>query len=537
MRKGTHRRELVRLLTFLVVLMLLEGALYLYPGEQQWLPWLPNEPVPLVHLLPTPEPAAPPPPRIEVARLFWPRPITPLPADSWLPVTPPPIRASQLPQRSIARATPLEIPEAGLNTFFLALAATETGAAGQVTRVLHWGDSTIAGDGITSTVRKRLGDRFGNAGPGFLAAHTDPVWSLLPGVVRLSEGSWQSLTIISTGSEEQRRCGLAGTVSTTAETSWSVLGGFKQGRRRQLLNMVDIFFRAQPAGGSFTIWFDDHEILSLATAAGSEHDRYHRIAVPGGLRKLRLETNGDGPVTLYGAALETLGPGITWETFGIAGASVWNILRQEKNHFTAQIARRNPSLLVLQTGGNELGHPGVTRDEGRRYRRAARILLQRMRAAAPQASCLVIGPLDQAHRERGQVVSDPMLERVISIQRQVAAEHHCVFWDARRVMGNDGGFAQWLQHSPSYAWTDLKHLTNRGLDLVGNCLADALLAAYDSWLEANPDVSWHLPPPAPLPEMTAADRQPARGGDQPLVARRQCYTRMSVNSKGPPQGI
>jgi lysophospholipase L1-like esterase len=507
MRRGTHRRELVRLLTFLVVALLLEGALYLYPGQQEWLPWLPDEPVPLVRLLPTPAPEAAPAPRIEVVRLTWPRPVTPVPVSSWLPEPPSPVTAGELPQRSIATPTPLEIPEGALNSFFLALAATETGVAGHLTRVLHWGDSTIAGDGITGTVRGRLSDRFGSAGPGFLAAHTDPVWSLLPGVVRQSEGEWQSLTIISTGIEEQRRCGLAGTAATAAETSYAVLGGFKEGRNRQLLSMVDIFFRAQPDGGTFTIWFDDQEILSLTTAADSEHDRFHRMTVPKGLRQLRLETNGDGPVTLYGAALETIGPGITWETFGIAGASVWNILRQEESHFIEQIARRRPSLLVLQTGGNELGHPGVTRDEGRRYRRAARILLRRIRAAAPEASCLVIGPLDQARRERGQVISEPLLDRVISIQRQVAAEHGCVFWDARQVMGNDGGFARWLEHSPSLAWTDLKHLTNRGLDLVGNCLADALLAAYDRWLEANPDVAWHLPPPEPVPELTAAAAQ------------------------------
>jgi lysophospholipase L1-like esterase len=496
---GTHRRELTRLLVFLVAVLVLEVGLYIIPVKQDWLPWLPSEPVPLVHLLPTGSPAPPARPKLSVVRLELPRVMTPVPSDTWIPVAADPIVAAQLPQRLPAEATPLEVPDGALDAFFLALAATESGGRGNLTRVLHWGDSTIAGDGITGTARRRLSKRFGNAGPGFLAAHTDPVWSLLPGVIRTSEGSWESLTIISSGDEEERRCGLAGTAATSSEVASVMLGGFREGRSRQLLSKVDIFYRTQPQGGTLTVSFDDNHLFSLSTQAESEVDRYHRVFLPAGLQRLGLAAAGDGPVTLYGAALETAGPGLTWETFGVAGTSVWNLLRQKKAHFTKQVARRDPHLLVLQTGGNELGHPGLRKDQGVRYDRATRLLLQRMRSAAPEASCLVIGPLDQATRSRGSVVSEPLLERVISIQRRAATDLGCAFWDARQVMGNDGGFARWLDSSPRLAWTDLKHLTNRGLDLVGNCLADSLLAAYDSWLEANPDVGWHLPPPEPLP--------------------------------------
>jgi lysophospholipase L1-like esterase len=496
---GAHRRELNRLLVFLVAVLAIESCLYLVPAKQDWLPWLPSEPVPLVHLLPAGSPAPPERPRLRVVRLELPKVMTPVPYGSWAPAAADPVDAAQLPERQPAQATPLEIPGGALDAFFLALAATENGGRGSYTRVLHWGDSTIAGDGITGTARRRLSKRFGNAGPGFLAAHTDPVWSLLPGIIRTSEGSWESLTIISSGDEEERRCGLAGTAATSNEAAAAVLGGFREGGSRQLLSKVDIFYRAQPKGGTLAVSFDDNQLLTLATLADNEIDRYHRVYLPAGLRRLGLAAAGDGPVTLYGAALETAGPGLTWETFGVAGTSVWNLLRQEKDHFTEQVARRDPDLLVLQTGGNELGHPGLRKDRGVRYERSARLLLQRMRAAAPEASCLVIGPLDQATRNRGKVVSEPLLERVISIQRRAAADLGCAFWDARQVMGNDGGFARWLDSSPRLAWTDLKHLTNRGLDLVGNCLADSLLAAYDSWLEANPDVGWHLPPPEPLP--------------------------------------
>ncbi|MCE2878017.1 MAG: hypothetical protein LW719_00990 [Comamonadaceae bacterium] len=52
-----------------------------------------------------------------------------------------------------------------LRPFFNALARSDRTAP---VRVLHYGDSTLAGDGIAKTVRQRLKAEFGDGGPGFL---------------------------------------------------------------------------------------------------------------------------------------------------------------------------------------------------------------------------------------------------------------------------------------------------------------------------------------------------------------------------------
>ena len=103
---------------------------------------------------------------------------------------------------------------------------------------------------------------------------------------------------------------------------------------------------------------------------------------------------------------------------------------------------------------------------------------------------VIIGPVDQARRERGQIVSKPMLDKMLAVQRRTAQEAGCGFWNARHVMGGDGGFLRWMHHEPKLAWTDLMHLTTRGLDLVGDSLADALLLAYDDWREEHPEAGW-----------------------------------------------
>jgi lysophospholipase L1-like esterase len=226
---------------------------------------------------------------------------------------------------------------------------------------------------------------------------------------------------------------------------------------------------------------------TVGTAAEKVQDGFRDLEAPAGSPWLWLKTGGDGPVTVYGVAVETAGPGVTWEPLGVAGASVGSSLaHQATAHIREQVRHRAPALLVYQTGGNELGYPSLSGAGGAKYEESYLKVLRRLQEGAPDAACLLVGPLDQGVRERGQVQSKPNLKVMIEVQRRVAAEAGCAFWDAQHVMGGDGGFARWLDHKPRYAWTDLMHLTDAGLDLVGDSLADALLHAYDQWKTAQP---------------------------------------------------
>jgi lysophospholipase L1-like esterase len=194
-----------------------------------------------------------------------------------------------------------------------------------------------------------------------------------------------------------------------------------------------------------------------------------------------ISTKGDGPITIYGVALETKGPGVTWETLGVAGSSIASMMRQGRRHLAGQVTQRGPDLIVYMTGGNELAYESLVEGEGELYKESYVKALQRLREGAPEASCLVLAPLDQARRERGKIVTKPELLRLVQIQHELALEQGCAFWDSWRAMGGDGGSARWRNHKPRYAWTDLMHLTDEGLDLIGQSLADAMLAEYDRW--------------------------------------------------------
>jgi lysophospholipase L1-like esterase len=484
---SVHRQELRHLLVVLVLLCAVASSTYLFPGTAEFRPWLRGEPIPVLHLL-TGRAEVRLDSHGELSRVD----VAPTDADDDDDDdSAAPSPGVSLPERPPARSTAIEFPDA-LVAWFGDLAMVETGEPGRVVRTLHWGDSTIAGDGITRTVRARFQDVFGDGGPGFLPVHTDVRWQLRPGVLRTQGGTWTTYNITHAGAAGSYY-GLAGNISVSSadEPTRATLGGLKLEGKRQLLHRFVLHYRKQPEGGTLTFAVRGARSRTVETASEGGGDRFLEIEAPRGARTVGVRTAGDGPVSVFGIALETEGPGVTWETFGVAGSSVASMLsRQGSTHLKRQVAKRAPSLLVYQTGGNELSYPMLHEGEGEGYERAYSRAMAKLRAGAPEASCLVIAPLDQGIRSRGQVTSKPQLERIIRVQRRTAKNLGCAFWDARAVMGGAGSFARWIVADPKLASTDLLHLTSAGLELMGHSLADALLAEYERWRADHPDLQW-----------------------------------------------
>ena len=495
----THLRELGRLFGFAGALLSLVVLTYVFPGAEAARPWLAGEPLPLVRLFEQDRQVEENAQGDLVVRTELEERVDAAVVVAEAEPEPDPLAElrAAIPARGPTRFTPIDGPEGALDAWFAELARVEAGEAGVVVRALHWGDSTIAGDGITQTVRERLQARFGDGGPGFLSVQVDPRWAHRPSITRVAKGEWETQTIIF-GGAESARYGLAGTVSTATGESTSYLANRKVEGVRALNHRFEVWYQSQTGGGSFSA--KPRGAPGKGRSTDSEHylDRTVELDVPDGSESLWIASKGDGPVTVYGAVLETAGPGVTWESFGVAGAGQGSMMRQSRRHLAGQIAQRDPKLLVYMTGGNELSYPSLDGD-GANYRASYLRVLERLKAGAPDASCLVITPLDQAERHRGEVRSKPNLDKMVGLQREAATAAGCAFWNARGAMGGNGAFARWRAHEPSLAWSDLMHLSDEGLVFVGHSLADALELAYAGWRLDQPD----LPP-------TKADASPMR---------------------------
>ena len=216
----------------------------------------------------------------------------------------------------------------------------------------------------------------------------------------------------------------------------------------------------------------------LDTDSAEVADGYYVLDVPEGASSLTV--GAEWSCHRLRTAMETDTPGVTWETMGVAGASNKSMFRQDRDHFIAQVQRRNPDLIIYQMGGNELGYPSLKRSGGKDYKATYTRVIKRLKEAAPNASCLIISPLDQAEKFRGRVRSKEMVSRMVQLQRETAEEQGCAFWSAWDAMGGEGSFARWMDMK--LAGSDLYHLTNRGLNHVGHALSDAMEDSYGNWL-------------------------------------------------------
>jgi len=98
------------------------------------------------------------------------------------------------------------------------------------------------------------------------------------------------------------------------------------------------------------------------------------------------------------------------------------------------------------------------------------------------------------------------IPEIVSIQRRVAAETHCAFFDTYDAMGSKGTMARWFAASPRLVTADLLHPTPQGAAIVGSLFVEQLGLRYDRWKMQH---GIALPPtparaPAKTPTMKAA---------------------------------
>ncbi|MBM4367848.1 MAG: hypothetical protein FJ102_16670, partial [Deltaproteobacteria bacterium] len=209
-------------------------------------------------------------------------------------------------------------------------------------------------------------------------------------------------------------------------------------------------------------------------------DVVRRLSPGAPFTKLAFGASG-GPVTFYGAVMETAGPGVVWDALGVVGVGSKSFKYHDKGALAAQVAERSVDLVVVMIGGNETGFPAVMVGKGEGYQSIYREAVQILRAGAPAAGCLLVTPLDQGTREGGEPRSKPAMAKMVAAQRAVAEAEGCAFWDARAAMGGDGAIVRWSTRKPTLAWADLLHLSAVGQELVGNMLADAIEAGFGQW--------------------------------------------------------
>jgi len=372
-----------------------------------------------------------------------------------------------------------------LDYYFGKLTRTELGLPGAITRAGHWGDSVIGGDGMTEAIRRKLQERFGDAGHGFHILGKYNRWYHHRGMRYSEVREWDSCLVIFKCQRDTMRYGYGGVTSSSRGKAMSRFETMPKDPPPGIGDKVsrfELWYQKRPDGGSFELRADGREAQVVDTRAAEISDAVETLRVPDGEHRFEVAALGSGVAHAYGVVMERDVPGVVWDELSLIGSFTQRLDYQNADHFAWQIKRRDVDLMVFIFGGNDLSREkGDLRASTEPYEQEYARVVRKFRAGKPEASCMIMSLTDHAIKVGDAIVSRNIVARLAEAQGRVARSEGCAFYDTFTAMGGLGTIDRWRKAKPPLASPDLRHPTVTGQRHVAHSLYRALMHAYAAY--------------------------------------------------------
>ena len=383
------------------------------------------------------------------------------------------LSTTDLPGWDLASLPPqhLEGPASAIRDIGEVMRAADLGAR---VRITVFGASHVGGDFWTGQIRRDLQARYGDLGHGFV----------LPAA--LFEG-WRGndINLCRTddwfpdyaGKRDGRDDGLLGfagmSVSSKNDASFGWIETTRTNPLGRSVSSYDVYALGQPGGGHLELTVDAAGPRTVSTDAAAPTLLRWRLNVGDGPHRLTLSPLGDGEVRVFGVSAEREGSGVIVDAMGVRGKTARSQLSWDRQMAASGLLALNPDMVVLAYGTNEAADVSYTFEQ---YRSDLREVLREVRRVVPDVACALVGPSDRAVEQRsgGWRVWD-RTAGIAQVQREVAPEFNCAFWDMQQATGGPGSMVAWRLMKPTMAAGDLIHFSAAGYALLG----DRFVAALD----------------------------------------------------------
>ena len=420
----------------------------------------------------------------------------------------------------------LDAPAGTLDGLYTGLAAAERGDPNGRALMLFFGDSHTAGDSLTERLRVTFQQHFGDAGRGLVAAGRPPTRHYYQRDVHYGrDGDWKASVGGARGDVEP--FGIAGLrVSGRGKGARLWVETCSECPTGTSVGQFEILYYAAPDHGVLRYRVDEgawQQIQTKTAPIEPPHPARQVVPVPDGPHKLTLEHGGGGAIDLFGVVMERPRPGVIVDSLGVVGRRLGSLRSWDWSIIGDQLATRDPRLVVLQYGTNEADDPDLVLEDLARYYDET---ILRIRAAAPTASIVILGPPDMGVREAGRSLRSPQARRagdsrvrvedpvdlaeIISTEHAAALRNHVAFFDTFAAMGGADQMGTWAASDPKVAYKDRVHFTDLGYQRWADALSGALMVSYDAWRKAQ-----NLPPSKPI-ALPSSPRPPSDAGEATL---------------------
>lgn len=359
-----------------------------------------------------------------------------------------------------------------LDHFYEALAKVEKKEAGAAVRIAHYGDSPTTADLITADVRELLQRQFGDAGHGYYLIDKPWAWYAHRGVASEASG-WES----EPATTAKIRDGMYGYGGVSFRGGAGARARFKWAKNSEH-NEVEIGYFRQAQGGTVRVEACGAKLgeIEMSGEAGSA---FAKFALAPECKELALQVQS-GRVRLYGVSLRREASGVIYDSLGINGAYISVLSKFLKpEHWADQLRHYQPDLVVINYGTNESVYAAFV---DKVFEKELRETIQRARRAVPEASILVMSPMDRGVRgASGAIETVPAIEKLVEIERRVAEEEKVAFFSTFTAMGGNGTMREWYEGTPRLVGADFIHPMPAGAKRIGEYLYRALLDGFNHY--------------------------------------------------------
>lgn len=347
-------------------------------------------------------------------------------------------------------------------------------------RILHYGDSQIEGDRITSKVRHTLQYYFAGSGSGW--------HSLTPLVPSFS-------MVVEPSRHWKRYPGFGRKDTTITHDHYGpliTLSRFSESDSTDLPSLV-----VQPRGYAFStakkfssLTFHHSALESEMTVFITQKDTVRdtlylspgmqsfEFSVMQPASAILLEFDGQSP-DWYGFHADP-SSGVVMDNIPLRGSSGTFFVKLPEGEPEKYFADETVGLIILQFGGNTVPYI-ESKEHAERYGRWIQRNIAHLKRRFPQADFLFIGPSDMAVKDRTQMVTYPFLEDVRDAVKKAALDENIAFWDIFEAMGGVNSMSSWVENDPPLASSDYVHFSPKGAALIGQWLSEALITDYELW--------------------------------------------------------
>ncbi len=362
----------------------------------------------------------------------------------------------------------------------------------KVAHILHYGDSQIEGDRITSYLRNKLQKYYGGTGNGLVQAHKlAESFSINQEIL----GQWYRYNIFGRrdSTVNHRSYGAMGTFCRFAPTNAYETGNIFESS--VLFTRSKIAYQKDRYYSRMKLFYGNTKepILAEVTVDGKQTN-FEKLEIGTNVKvktwyfkkspkSVKIKFTGSDSPDIYGISFEG-NSGLVVDNIPMRGASGTNFTSLNYNNFKSMFNKLNVKMVILEYGGNIV--PFIKSNKGiKNYGRAFALQLKLFKRLNPTIPIIVIGPADMSKKVDGEFVTYPMLEALIEEMKAQTLKKDYIFWDMYSAMGGENSMPEWVKNTPALAAGDYIHFTTKGARIIAEKFYESIIKVQNEYDYVN----------------------------------------------------